>query len=179
MPYRPPPPPLSPGGQPLASFGDRFLAFLLDSVILYGVFYALLFIPAFIVFIANADFPTQPDPNTGVAPFPTRFFVTLLIVDATLFVLLIVAAYVYSVEMMYRTGQTIGKRVMKIRVVCADPAVELTRGIAVQRWFIEYVAGALVPFLNLLDGLWQLWDKPYQQCLHDKFAQTVVVKVTV
>ncbi|MEU3454082.1 hypothetical protein ABZ671_10820 [Micromonospora sp. NPDC006766] len=27
------------------------------------------------------------------------------------------------------------------------------------------------------DGFWQLWDKPWQQCLHDKFAGTVVVKV--
>jgi hypothetical protein len=34
-----------------------------------------------------------------------------------------------------------------------------------------------VPFLSYLDGLWQLWDKPYLQCLHYKFAQTVVVKV--
>jgi uncharacterized RDD family membrane protein YckC len=162
----------------LASFGDRFLAFLLDSAILYGVFY-LLSIPAVIAVFANANFPTQPDPNTGVVPFPARFLITVLIVDAALVVLVIAAAYVYAVEMMYRSGQTIGKRVMKIRVVCADPAIKLTRGIAVKRWFIEYVAGALVPFLNLLDGLWQLWDKPYQQCLHDKFAQTVVVKVTV
>jgi uncharacterized RDD family membrane protein YckC len=163
----------------LATFGDRFLAFLLDWVILYGVF-ALLAVLAGAVLFSSGGFSTPPaDPNTGVEPFPTRFLITALIFDAGLLVLVIVAAYVYSVEMMYRTGQTIGKRVMKIRVVCADPAVELTRGIAVQRWFIEYVAGALVPMLNLLDGLWQLWDKPYQQCLHDKFAQTVVVKVTV
>jgi hypothetical protein len=29
-----------------------------------------------------------------------------------------------------------------------------------------------------VDGLWQLWDKPFQQCLHDKAAGTVVVKLT-
>ena len=29
-----------------------------------------------------------------------------------------------------------------------------------------------------VDGLWQLWDKPYLQTLHDKAAQTVVVKVS-
>ena len=41
----------------------------------------------------------------------------------------------------------------------------------------QHIVGAVVPFLSWLDGLWQLWDKPYQQCLHDKVAQTVVVKV--
>jgi hypothetical protein len=34
-----------------------------------------------------------------------------------------------------------------------------------------------VPGLYYLDGLWQLWDKPYQQCLHDKWPRTGVVKV--
>ena len=35
------------------------------------------------------------------------------------------------------------------------------------------VVEALLPWL---DGLWQLWDKPLRQCLHDKAADTVVVK---
>jgi uncharacterized RDD family membrane protein YckC len=48
---------------------------------------------------------------------------------------------------------------------------------AAKRYLVENVGGTLVPFLFYLDGLWQLWDKPYQQTLHDKFAQTVVVKV--
>ena len=34
-----------------------------------------------------------------------------------------------------------------------------------------------MPFLSYVDGLWQLWDKPYQQTLHDKAAKTVVIKV--
>ncbi len=34
------------------------------------------------------------------------------------------------------------------------------------------IAGGL--FL-LLDDLWPLWDKPWQQALHDKAAKTVVV----
>jgi hypothetical protein len=34
-----------------------------------------------------------------------------------------------------------------------------------------------VPFFNLLDGLWMLWDKPYLQALHDKAADTAVIKV--
>jgi RDD family len=30
---------------------------------------------------------------------------------------------------------------------------------------------------GLLDSLWLLWDKPHRQCLHDKVADTVVIKV--
>ena len=39
-----------------------------------------------------------------------------------------------------------------------------------KRFLVQDVAGSFVPFFSWLDGLWQLWDKPYQQCLHDKFA---------
>ena len=35
----------------------------------------------------------------------------------------------------------------------------------------------VVPFLALVDGLWQLNDKPYRQTLHDKAAGTIVIKV--
>lgn len=33
----------------------------------------------------------------------------------------------------------------------------------------------LVSYLHVVR--WLLWDKPNQQCLHDKYAQTVVVRV--
>jgi hypothetical protein len=36
---------------------------------------------------------------------------------------------------------------------------------------------SVVPGLGWVDGLWQLWDKPWRQCLHDKFAQTLVIKL--
>jgi hypothetical protein len=47
----------------------------------------------------------------------------------------------------------------------------------VKRWAVQWAAGSVVPLLHYLDGFWQLWDKPLQQCLHDKAANTVVVKV--
>jgi uncharacterized RDD family membrane protein YckC len=56
--------------------------------------------------------------------------------------------------------------------------VRLTRGIAVRRWLMDSVAVQFAPLLFLLDGLWQLWDQPYRQCLHDKVAGTTVIKVT-
>ncbi len=35
---------------------------------------------------------------------------------------------------------------------------------------------SVVPFFYLLDLLWQLWDQPYRQCLHDKITNTIVVR---
>jgi hypothetical protein len=48
---------------------------------------------------------------------------------------------------------------------------------AAKRYLVQHVAGTFVPFFSYIDGFWQLWDKPYLQTLHDKAAQTVVVKV--
>ena len=74
---------------------------------------------------------------------------------------LLVLAYLYHVEMMFRTGQTVGKRVMKIRVVPLDPAGTLDPR---RRWpsaaWCSSCAGSFVPVFSYLDGLWQLWDKP-------------------
>jgi hypothetical protein len=83
---------------------------------------------------------------------------------------------VYQVELMYRSGQTVGKRVARIKVIPIEPGAPLTRKTAAMRWLVEHIVGGFVPLFQWIDGLWQLWDKPFQQCLHDKAAHTVVVK---
>ncbi|MFJ6196020.1 RDD family protein [Micromonospora sp. NPDC092111] len=177
-PPRPGFPPLSPGGQPLASFGDRLLAVLLDGLVL-GAASLVLMVPAVIAFFALVvpDLTaTAPDGTPESDPF-LDLLLPLLALDAAIFLLAFALSYVYQVEMMFRTGQTVGKRVLKLRVVPLDPAGALNRTMAAKRWAASQVAGTVVPGFSYLDGLWQLWDKPWQQCLHDKFAGTVVVKV--
>jgi uncharacterized RDD family membrane protein YckC len=176
-----PVPAVSPAGQPLAEFVDRLIAFIIDRVIIAAatvvaalplVFLAL---PWFrdLVDELNAAGPSD-DPAAGAAF--GRFFLLICGLNVVIFAFSALITYVYEVEMMYRSGQTVGKRVMKIRVVPLDPAVVLTRGMAAKRWLVANVATIFIPFFSWLDGLWQLWDKPYRQCLHDKFAQTTVVK---
>jgi len=188
--YAAPPPlrpaPRAPNGAPLAEFGDRFLAFLIDYAILVGV--ALIFtIPLVIYqFSLMEDWattfgpPGSPPPEDIGQLYADMFAAMAPILWAYLiyFALMMALYYVYRVELMFRTGQTVGKKVMKIRVIPLDPAATLTRGMAAKRWFIDTVAVQFVFLLQLLDGLWQLWDQPFRQCLHDKFAQTVVVKVS-
>ncbi|WP_406040120.1 RDD family protein [Micromonospora sp. NBC_00898] len=176
------PPPLAPNGQPLASFTDRLLAWLIDTaaasllaMVLFLPFFAWIWYRMFteMVQVNPGGTMTEPDPARMMADF----VVPLLLAEAGLFLVLLVFYWLYHVEYARRGGQTLGKKAMKIRIVPIDPAGTLTRGMLGRRYLIEFVAGSLVPFLNYADGLWQLWDKPWQQCLHDKFAGTVVVKV--
>jgi uncharacterized RDD family membrane protein YckC len=180
-PFYPPPPALSPGGAPLADFGSRLLAALIDGAILTGVAMIIVLPVFFTVFFTRmTDVINSTDPATG-QPDPATvfagFFLPLLLLELGLIAFTLVIYYFYYVEMLFRSGQTVGKKALKIRIVPLDPSATLTRGMAAKRYLVEFGVSVLVPFFQYLDGLWQLWDKPYQQTLHDKFAQTVVIKV--
>lgn len=176
-PYRwhvPPPAPLSPGGVPLADFGTRLLAYMIDIALLTA---GTVVVAAPVV--AVLIFQVLPEPGTVTAGFdPFDVVLPVLLIEAGLLNVVLLGYYLYAVEYMHRTGQTLGKRLMRIRVVPIDPARRLTRGMAVKRYLVEFVAGSFVPFLHYVDCFWPLWDKPYQQTLHDKVAKTVVVKVS-
>jgi uncharacterized RDD family membrane protein YckC len=165
---------------PLADFGNRLLAYLIDVAIITGVTLVVA-VPAVLVFFLVAAPAAADDVNAdGTLPpdFFGRFVVAAILLQLGLLLFVLAAYYVYTVEMAWRTGQTVGKRVMKLRVVPLDPRRQLTRGMATKRWAVQFVLGTVVPLFNYLDGFWQLWDKPYLQTLHDKAAQTVVVKVS-
>lgn len=167
-------PAVAPDGRPLASFGDRLLARLIDGLIL-GAVGVVLAIPVFVVFLALLPASgTGGRAESGNLP---GLFLAVLGVEAGWFVLVLAATYLYEVELLLRNGQTIGKRVMKIKVIPLAPGAPLTRRPAAVRWLVGTIAPAFVPLFNWLDGLWQLWDKPYRQCLHDKASGTAVVKL--
>ncbi|MGR6322502.1 RDD family protein [Micromonospora soli] len=176
------PPTLAPNGQPLAGFGERLVAWLIDTAVATALA-MVLFLPVFLwlwfrmfsemMTVAPDGTVPPPDPGTML----TDFFLPMLLAEAGLLLVLLVFYWLYHVEYARRTGQTLGKKLMKLRIVPLDPTAPLTRGVLGKRYLVEFVAGSLVPFANYADGLWQLWDKPWQQCLHDKFAGTVVVKV--
>ena len=179
--WRPQPVPLTPGGRPLADFGTRLLAYLIDSAILSAIA-MVVFVPVVVIvmFRVMPDFASSSDPYETQSQINAAMgdtFVTFLLLELGFVVALLIAYYFYYVEMMYRRGQTLGKKLMKLQVIPLDPAATLTRGMAAKRYLVEFAGGTIVPFLFYVDGLWQLWDKPYQQTLHDKFAQTVVIKV--
>ncbi|MER7273564.1 RDD family protein [Dactylosporangium sp. NPDC000244] len=168
--------PRAPNGMPLANFGDRLVAVLIDGAVLVGVALVLA-IPMFIAIFAviagaTAAASSTETPNAGL------LFGLPLLIELLYLVLVLAAGYVYHVEMFRRTGVTWGKRAMKLQLIRADdPSAPIGRGVLARRWATQSLVGAVVPFFSWIDGLWQLWDKPYQQCLHDKAAGTIVVKV--
>jgi uncharacterized RDD family membrane protein YckC len=73
------------------------------------------------------------------------------------------------------SGQTVGKRLLRIRVVRAADGGPISNGQALIRALVYAVAGNVCGCFGLLDVLWILWDRR-KQCLHDKAATTVVIK---
>jgi uncharacterized RDD family membrane protein YckC len=68
------------------------------------------------------------------------------------------------------SGQTIGKKLVGIRVIDFNTGGPIGYGRAALRFVGRYVSA----FALLLGYLWMLWDKE-KQTWHDKFASSVVV----
>ena len=156
----------------LADMGQRFLARLIDGVII-GVPLSVL---SLVILAAMA--PSAEDIAFGRAT-ATSFVVTLLIWAG--FLLLFSVAY--EVGMLATRGATIGKNLMGLRVASAQTANRPGTGLGVNvaglRWAVLY-GPAIVPFVG---GLWVLvcMLSPFfdntggRQGFHDKAAKTWVL----
>lgn len=85
--------------------------------------------------------------------------------------------FVYEVISTSRSGQTVGKRLLRIKVVRIDGAA-VDFGLSFRRWSVLAIPNLLFPCgvpIQILDALWCTWDRPLAQCIHDKSAHTVVV----
>jgi uncharacterized RDD family membrane protein YckC len=175
--YPPPafrPPPTGPGGAPLADFGQRLAAYLLDSLVVAAILIVpmlvavAIFVMVLLDTVRQSTASTQPDVGTIVLLYFVFF--------AVLIPLQLLVQYLYQVTYQVRKGQTVGKRIMKIKVVSLVDGSPMDTSAGNKRFLVQVGCGLAGP-LAYLDGLWQLWDQPYRQCLHDKWAQTVVVRV--
>jgi uncharacterized RDD family membrane protein YckC len=179
--YGYPPAPTSPRGEPLATFDKRLLAYLIDGAILGAAGLAIMipiYLVAFLRLIREINVVNAVPADTTNPSVPFSAFATFFALFGVGLLLLYVVMYLYQVELGLRGGgQTPGKKVMKIRIVPLNPAEILTRRHLALR-FLATVGLNLVPAGSWIDGLWQLWDKPYCQCLHDKAARTVVVRLS-
>ena len=142
-----------------AGFGERLVAYLLDSVIV-GL---IIGIPTACVG-GVAAFMVDLESASGLAIFMGLFFLVILIAA--------VGSFLYFGRMWSRTGQTVGKKLMGLQVVTADGSLPgFWR--AVGRAVIGYGLSSAVFNLGFL---WMLWDE-LQQTWHDKLFGTYVVKV--
>ncbi|MBO8193039.1 RDD family protein [Streptomyces oryzae] len=141
------------GMAPLASRGKRLLARIVDAL--------LIAIPIGIIAgVVEGGYST----DTGINYWP-QFSYTLVY-------------FLYEGLMLTNSGQTVGKKLMRIRVAMLQNGAVPAGSPGWLRAAV-YQIPPLVPCVGslfwLVNVLFCTWDKPYQQCLHDKAARTVVV----
>jgi uncharacterized RDD family membrane protein YckC len=83
----------------------------------------------------------------------------------------LVLGIVYYVYFFTSSGQTLGAKVMGIKLVDGN-GQNLSVGSAVVRVIVGYVSGMII----FIGYLWMLWDSK-KQTLHDKAAGSYVVKL--
>ncbi len=149
---------------PLAGWGSRVGASLLDYVVLLVLL---------VVFLAPAAVLTAV--SDGGAPG------ILLPIGALAF---LVVLLLYASFFMQRdgehNGQTLGKQWVGIRVVRVDGQPigwrgALLREIAIKHFLFGVVGGIFLSIPTLLDWLWPLWDDE-NRALHDMVASTRVLR---
>lgn len=172
-----PPPPLpahNPYAAPMARLDDipeaelvladrlaRLGAVLLDSVMVGAIgIIAAIAIPAIV-------------PRDGGEPNPVALGLVL-----TLTIGGIIALLVVNLIWLHRYGQTIGKRIVGVKVLRSDGSRCSLPRIVFARWLPVTVL-SMIPLLgyvvSLVDPL--MIFREDRRCLHDLFADTIVVKV--
>jgi len=103
-------------------------------------------------------------PSDNVAATAAAFYLGVLVIW-----------FVNDVILTAATGGSIGKLLLRMRVVRLEDWTPIGAGIAMRRWATRVVCN-FIPFLGLVDALW-IFTGTFRQTLHDKAAQTVVVRV--
>ncbi|MFF9041988.1 RDD family protein [Streptomyces sp. NPDC014892] len=149
--------PLS-GMPPLADSGKRVLARIID-MILVGIVVGLL---------AWAFRISQYTVDSDDFEFGKSFAQEAL--AAVLYI-------AYDTYFTVKNGQTLGKKLMKLRVADLNdgstPSVRTALARAAVLWIPFAFCCACI--WTAIAGGWSFFDKPYKQGLHDKAAKTVVV----
>lgn len=150
-------------GQPLAGWGTRLAAYVIDILILL--------VPAGLLTVLVVAIAAGSD--TGAAVTGIVGFLAYL-----------VAAFVYAPVLMSRNGarngQTWGKQILDIRVV-RDSGQPMSFGWAALReigvkGLAVTIASSIIPFIPwFLNFFWPLWDDQ-NRALHDMIVSTHVVK---
>jgi len=146
---------VSPAGEfELAGRGDRFLAVIID-----GLIASPMYVSAFFVYGATLKHET---PSTLAILFTIIYAIALMVVNLIL---------------VSRNAQTIGKRVMGIKVSRKDGS---RAGLGRIFWMRNVVNAlpTLIPFVGSLYGLVDILFifGESRRCVHDYIADTVVIK---
>lgn len=163
---------LAPLGTRLAARVVDIVAVLLLNVVVNGYFFYQYYreVEPVLTAYTRAVFNGGPRPELAFSGDATKLNLIMSLVSIGLW-------FAYEVPATANSGQTLGKRLFGIKVTRLD-AQQFTFGQSLRRWFVlgfPTLLGACGWPLTILDCLWCTWDRPAQQCIHDKVVQTVVV----
>ena len=147
-----------------ADRGTRLGAAILDSIIFSAMVYLPFIVTAiFIAPIANA---TGVRGSSGAGG--------LVVMVGGLFALAGLAVWaVFTIRYVNENGQSIAKRMLGIKVIRTDGSPISLGRIFWLRNFLNTVL-SVIPLYGIVDALFIFGES--RQCLHDKLADTIVVK---
>ncbi|MDH2410954.1 RDD family protein [Streptomyces chitinivorans] len=158
--YAPPPygyaPPPLPGPPPelVAPLGRRFLAKLVDALVMAAI-------------VAGITVPCAMHLDTDPEGVTEGLAITGIIFS------LLFAFLLYD-PALTATGGTVGKRLCGLKVARIETGEQVGFGAALGR---HLMAGLINNAMCVpLAYLWCTWDRPFRQGLHDKIVRTVVVR---
>jgi uncharacterized RDD family membrane protein YckC len=142
-------------GPPLAEYGQRVIAYLIDVAIVIALYLVVLIVGLILSAI------TRP-------------------LGVVVWILGYVAVFAYSVwnwgYLQGTTGQSIGKRQQGIRLIKEETLLSVGFGMAVVRYLVASVISTITcGIYGVLDLLWPLWDARRQR-LTDKILKMNVVQ---
>lgn len=164
-------------GVPLASWGRRFGAWLIDGVILLVIVYTLTtaLVPEYSQAFERAMAAVRAESETALQDAINSLLPHLWKIG----LIQVFTVGLYCLAFWTTLAQTPGKMVVGISVRRVDRPGPLDLVTALKRRalslisFIPYVS-SIAQLVIIFDGLWPLWDDK-RQSLHDKIAGTQVV----
>lgn len=176
-------PPPRPHGLALAGAGTRLAARLVDflAVLLLcaiaNAWFAYQWWQAFVPYFDQvADYQANGGTMPEAPEAISNLFLMMCVVASAVW-------FAYEVPGTANSGQTLGKRLVGIKVVRLESGDRVGFGRSLRRWGRLGLPTLLWPcfgigvVLQFLDCLFVVIDKPLRQALHDKAATTVVVRV--
>ena len=148
-----------------ADRGTRFGAAVVDSIITMIIAVPIVIAMFSGIDSSSIDTPPTFDPSLMFGPLGILSFVLAL------------AWIGYTAYLVHKNGQTIGKKLLSIKVVRSDGS----RASLARIFWLRNIVNAIPGAIPLLGNLYVLADHLFifgekRQCLHDKIADTIVVR---
>jgi uncharacterized RDD family membrane protein YckC len=152
---------------------SRFLAFIID-----GVVFSIPLLPFYI-----AGFGALMHARTNPQAFMATWLAGMLSAGISLYIgsLFYMALIVVTIVLVYRNAQTIGKKLVGIKVARTDGSRASLARIFWLRNVVNSIVGMMLLIVPLVGGFYSLVDSlmifgEQRRCCHDYIADTIVIR---